>query len=227
MGWRWVPGLQLTYRSQVWRRAGEVRVGRVEEWSYLVREFRPDGVAALHGRLIGVGAEVTVGDSELPRPMWEEAFAVEQQREGEVHLELGMDGQVVGIDALAFADALRHRVLGLRLPDQAMIPGEEWEDVGLLRSFAELLPARLPVRTDGTSELAGLAPRGSSTIAVVRTQGRVRSPSYGHSVVVHGESDWNADRGLLERRTLQARFLPESTDPIRQPGELSIEINLI
>lgn len=227
MGWRWVPGLQLTYRSQITRTAEKVRVSRVEEWTYLVRAFRPDGVAELVGHLTGVGADVSVGEIGLARSAWEAAFAEEQNRPGEVNLELGMDGRVVGIDTRGFSASLRHRALGLRLPDQAMIPGEEWEDVGLLRSFAELLPARLPVRTDGTSAFDSIASRGGSTIAVVRTHGRVRSPSYGHSVVLHGESDWNADRGLLERRTLQAQFLPESTDPIRQPGSLSLEITLI
>jgi len=219
--------LQLTYRSEVVREAGAVRVARIEEWSYLVRELQRDGVAILEGNLTGVGADVHVADQPLPRDRWQQAFAIEQERSEAATLELGIDGQIAGLDTRGFSRSLRHRALGLRLPTAPAIPGEEWEDIGWVRSFGELLPARLPVRTDGTSTFTALHARRGATIATVTTQGRARAPDHGHSVVLHGTSEWNADRGLLEERHLQAVFLPPSTDPIRQPGGLSIHISLV
>ncbi len=227
LGWRLIPGVEVSWRCLMTRRSGPIEVRRVEEWSYLVRELGRDGVAHLHGRLTGLGAQVEVHDRLLPAPSVDEPLQAERAAAPGIELRLAMDGRILSCSASGFADRLPHLLLGLRLPADSILAGDEWADAALVRPFRDLLPVRLPVTSDGRSQVVGLQGHEGQTLARIESHGWVRAPGDGPSLALRGSSAWNADRGILETRRLDVTFLPDSADPVRDPGTLRCELFLV
>jgi len=190
---------------------------RVEEWTYQVRALADDGVASLDGRLTGLGGGVEVDGEEVPLAVGD------QSSEESVGLRLSMDGRLVWCGRRAFDRALPHRGLALRLPSLAVLPFDEWPDPGLARPFASLLPLDLDVEVEGSSRLVALARHGATTLATVDSRGMV-SVRGGPRVSLSGTASWDAERGVLVRRQLTARYLSSRPGPGQDPGVLELEL---
>ena len=53
LGWRWIPGMRMRYRTTVSNQGGEAGPVHMEEWNYVVRAVNEDGLARLEGRRTG------------------------------------------------------------------------------------------------------------------------------------------------------------------------------
>jgi len=222
-----VPGTELVYRSVVRRSSDGRETLRAEEWSYLVRDLDIDGVATLEGRLtgFGIGAEVD-GEPILEEQPggWREAE--ESRLATPVTLRLGMDGRLVACSAPTFSDALPHQMLGLRIPAARVLPHDEWPIPELAHPFAELLPPELELEVQCTARLVEIHHRDAAIAAEIETTGALRARG-GPAIHLSGMASWDAERGVLARRELQARFTPSTPDPEQNPGILYVELRLV
>ena len=227
LGWRWVPGLELSYRTIITRQTNDIVVRRVEEWTYLVRDLGRNTVASLDGRLTGLGAALEARDTPLPEVLYDDALSAErEQTENGVQLQIGMDGRVVSSTLADFDAKLPHLLMAQRLPARSVLPNDEWADPGLASPFTSLLPVEMPLSVDASSRLIEMYIRGGITLAIIGSHAVIRGPTGGPSLFLRGQSEWNADRGILEKRHMEVTFLPDSTDPVRNPGQLKIELLL-
>ena len=227
LGWRWVPGLELSYRTVMARQTHDVVVRRVEEWTYLVRDLGRNTVATLDGRLTGLGIAVEARDTPLPEPLY--ATALSEERDGvdsEVQLEVGMDGRVVSCTLQDFDAELPHIFMAQRLPARSVLPNDEWADPGLASPFTSLFPPEMPLSVDASSQLTEMHVRAGITVAIIGSRAVIRGPTGGPTLLIRGQSEWNADRGILEKRHMEVTFLPNSADPIRPPGQLEFDLVL-
>lgn len=224
LGWRWVPGERLVFRC-VTRREAHGRVSsRAEEWAWLVRDVDRDGVATLEGRLGGFGGGVMVDGTPLPDDTLATAMAVERARADRVvTLRIGLEGRLVHIDAMPFADALAHRLLALRVPVVPVAPHDEWPLPGLLRPFRALLPADAEVSSHAVGRLVELSAVDTRVVATIETTGSLRTTA-GPAVHVTGTARWDAGRGGVLHREISARFTPSVPDPDANPGALSVTL---
>ncbi len=221
LGWRWLPGATWTYRFVTEREVGGSLTQRAEAWRYLVREVDGDGVATLEGRLVGFGGLGSEGGSgarltraeqrAIDRPIW---------------LQIGMDGRTVGLEDVSFADALPHRLLGVGLPATPVDRSDTWPLPDLIRAFRVLVPLALEVETRSAARLLEVYAEGARTVTEIETTATLRTRA-GPGVHLSGTVAWDASRGGLLRRTLQARFTPATPDPAQNPGTLRVLISRV
>jgi len=224
LGWRWVPGERLSVRSVTRRESAGRIASRAEEWSWLVREVDLDGVATLEGRLTGFGGGVS--DDGVPRSDDElaTALAVERARADRVvTLRMGLDGGLVHLDAMAFDEALPHRVFALRVPSVPVAPHDEWPLPGLMRPFQGLVPGDVDATTHGVGRLVELSAEDGRVVATIETTGSTRAAA-GPAVHVSGTARWDTGRGGVLAREVVARFTPSAPDPHANPGTLSVTL---
>lgn len=216
LGWRWVPGMRLVYRSLVRRRGAR----RLEEWTYRVEDLDAAGVATLTGRPTGFGAAV----EGLGRPELAPLRAAEREAlPSGVDLRIGLDGRLVACSLRDFAASLPHRCLALRVPRAPIAPHDVWPDTDLAWAFADLLPTEAPPEADVTLRLLELHHEGRHLRAALETEGGVRAGG-GARIHLSGRASWDPERGLLDRRTVRARFTPGDPEPHQDPGLLEVEV---
>jgi hypothetical protein len=219
--------MELVYRSVVRRASAGVDISRAEEWSYLVRDLDADGVATLEGRLTGFGTGAEVEGTSVPDERMESGRATERERmAAPITLRLGMDGRLVACSAATFSDSLVHCMLGLRIPPIRVLPHDEWAIPGLAQPFADLLPPDLELDVECTARLMELHHRDEALAAEIETTGALRARG-GPAVHLSGMASWDAERGVLAHRELQARFTPSTPDPEQNPGILYTELHLV
>jgi len=224
LGWRWVPGERLAIRSVTRREANGRTSSRAEEWAWLVRDVDGDGVATLEGRLTGFGGGVAVDGVPAPDDDLATALAVERARADRVVvLRLGLDGGLVHLDAMAFDEALPHRLFALRVPVVPVVPHDEWPLPGLMRPFQGLLPGDADETSHAFGRLVEMSARDGQVVATLETTGSTRTAT-GPAVHVSGTAEWDAGRGGLLRREVVARFTPSAPDPEANPGTLSVTL---
>ena len=80
LGWRLVPGQEISYAHTARLIRGGDEFSRTEHWSYLVREVNDDGVALLEGRATGLGVLVKRDDELLSRAELEPMRTQEKDR---------------------------------------------------------------------------------------------------------------------------------------------------
>lgn len=195
LGWRWVPGLELRYRTEVTRRAVDHAATRTEEWSYQVVAFI-GGVATLRGQLTGVGVRLRRGDGP-----WEDVRIVPEGKDVEIRLSL--DGRMLESTVREWGEALPHRLLALRLPSRPVAVGEAWSEPCAVRALATLLPPELPAELTGSARLLALDRSGDGVEARLETSSSARVP--GELLLRQGgEAVWDAERGQLARRRVAA-----------------------
>ena len=227
LGWRLVPGMELTYACTTTYTQGQQRVeelSRVEHWSYLVRDL-DEGIASLEGRLTAFGAGLTVdglavGADQLAAG---EAEEIERLSALTVDLALAMDGRVQ-ITSGSWADRLPHRQLGLTLPEGAVSVGDDWPDPTAARPYADLLPMGLELEISATSRLEDVVLRDGLTQARIVTEGYVRPADTQQTggVFLEGAAWWDLRSGRLLERTLTLT-LPDTEEAER----LTIALRLI
>ena len=211
LGWRLVPGQQLTYQTDLVRQAPGRTTTRRERWTYLVTD-RERGVCSLRGQLVGLGA-----DSEpTTAPTGVQARLADQRREGDaVDLRLGSDGRLrplagLGCRAVGAADPdcfgrhLPHRLLALPLPDAPVGPGDTWEDPGLALPFRPLLPEELEVDADGVCAVSELY-QDDTIGPCIDLLSTLLLRTDGPTLRADGRSTWDLARGTLARRSLRIR----------------------
>ncbi|MBW2255072.1 MAG: hypothetical protein JRI25_10800 [Deltaproteobacteria bacterium] len=215
------------YRSVVRRTSARMDTSRAEEWSYLVRDLDIDGVATLEGRLTGFGAGASMDGTPVPEEHMGAWQADEQERlASPVTLRLGLDGHLVACSVTTFSDSLPHRMLGLRIPPVRILPHDEWPIPGLANPFADLLPPEMEVDVACTARLVELHHHDARIAAEIETTGALRVRG-GPAVHLSGMASWDAERGVLAHRELQARLTPSTPDPLQNPGILNIELHLV
>ena len=208
LGWRLVPGMELTYACTTTYTQDQQRVeelARVEHWSYLVRDLDETGVASLEGRLTAFGAGLTVDGLEVGADQLAEGEAEEVERLSAltVELALAMDGRAQ-VTTGSWADRLPHRQLGLTLPEIPVSVGDAWPDPSAARPYADLLPMGLELEISATSRLEDVVLRDGLTQAKIVTEGYVRpsDTSQAGGVFLDGAAWWDLRSGRLIERTL-------------------------
>lgn len=226
LGWRLVPGDQLVYDHSVhWQSSPEESTRRVERWTYLVRDVDEQGIATLEGSLNALGVEHILDGEVTPEPLLALALAEEKERlsQDSVHVQLAMDGRLIGVSGVSWSDSLSHRLLGLQLSGEGITEQSTWPDPVLARPYADLLPMSLDVEVSGSHRVGGLFDdQGELRLSLI-SEGLVRSPSGGPQVELEGQGWWDPQTGRLVSRALTARIGNLS---MTDPGTLTIELEL-
>ena len=227
LGWRLVPGQQLRYRlTTAWEAEDQLRT-RVEEWQYEVTEVDLRGNALLEGRLTAFGVALDAHGEPIPEDRYLRARQAERDRRSAepVTLTLSMDGRLVDLAAGPWSDALPHRLLGLRLPQQGVSPGDDWPDPTLARPFADLWPTAVDLEVDGRHALEGLYKVGGSPMAQVNSEGAA-GPGSGDlpPIRLSGSSWWDLRRGRLHSRELAVDW--QTSDP-QGAGQLMLTLGAL
>ncbi len=216
LGWRLVPGMELSYAFDSTYLNGGEGVERLERWSYLVRAVDERGAARLEGRLTGFGAGVSLGGVYLDAAQVESGRRREVERLAEepAELSLSMDGRVQ-IGWGSWADRLPHQLLGLPLPERPVLPGDTWASPAVLRPYADLLPVGLELELSATSRLEAIAVRDGITQARISTSGELRpaDAELTGGVALRGEAWWDLRAGRLTERSAELW-------PITEPAEI-------
>lgn len=205
MGWRLVPGQELSYAYTVRLLRGNDEVGRTEHWTYLVKEVSEEGVALLEGRLTGFGAvlkeeDVLLSEAELLVAQRKE---MERLQDVRVWLNLGMDGQLQGVDGLDWEDALIHHLLGLTFPSGAVKVGDQWSDPATISPYVELLPPEVAILPSSRQGLVAFRGERGGFFAVIESEGEVVAGDEDvPRIVLTGEAQWDLVSGALESRNV-------------------------
>ncbi len=227
LGWRLVPGQQLRYRlTTTWEAADQERM-RVEEWTYEVTQVDNRGQALLVGQLSAFGVALDTQGRAVAESRYSRARQAERDRRSSepVTLTLSMDGRLVELVAGSWSDALPHRLLGLRLPEFGVSPGDDWPDPTLARPFADLWPPSVDLEVNGRHGLEGLYRLGGAPMAKVLSQGAAGPGSGDLSpIALEGEAWWNLRQGRLHARELQAQW---ETSASRGPGDLQLSLEAL
>lgn len=217
LGWRWVPGQQRHYRLITERRHAAGRTRRTEDWSWFVREVSPRGAA----RLVGTLTALRVERDGVETPEHAQRSA-ERASRGEVHLTLGMDGQLSGFPALSPEASLPHLLLALPLASYPVTVGASWPDPALARWALGLLPPKPPAQVQSSIELEHFQ-TGEIAEAALRTLVEAR-PQEDIRLRLVGSARWDLRRGLLLERQFQGRLYGVDTGP---EGTLSVQLKLL
>lgn len=215
LGWRLVPGQELSYAFTTTHTVDDQSLVREEHWTYLVRDVDAEGVAYLEGRLTAFGVQ-GVEDADEAREAEEARLA-----EAPVGLSLAMDGRVVDLHGQSWGDQLVHRVLAVKLADVAVTVGDSWEDPAVVRPLVDVLPVGVDVALEASQTFEGLYARGGRVQARVRTRAalsadRAELPG----IWVQGDAWWDLQAGQLASRTLELSLLGQDGG---DPGVLTLE----
>jgi hypothetical protein len=210
LGWRWVPGTRMVWRTRIERHVESVTWSRAEDWAYTARDLDPSGIVHLEGRLVGFGASVSEDGEALPEARLADARAEARARTIEtVDLDLRLSGPLIGCSAEEFGAALPHRLLGVHFPVDPVRPGESWSDAGLARAFEQVLPLDVEVGVDATATLRLLEPVADGWRATLSHVTRLQGGAIGPAVEIVATTVWDTSPGALRRREVEARFRPD------------------
>lgn len=220
LGWRLAPGMELTYKLDTRQVTGQDEVRRSETWRYLVRSIDDSGVYLLEGRLVDLDASISHAGKEVDRSQIQGAVRSESRRLGDqpVTLSLSMDGRIDGVRVESWADSMPHRLLAMKLPEDAVKIGDRWSDPAASRPMGEIIPATERVDFNGTEQLESVRwAQDSSGALGLQTPSAWLEASIQTSAVVipknsdipsidiEGSATWNLDRGLLMRRHIKVQ----------------------
>lgn len=227
-GWKLVPGQELTYKMHTRLVRETESIVREEHWTYLVDSVDAAGMAQLSGRLSAFGVarnDPTGHPSDVDIQPAQEA---EQERLSQhvVVLHLSAEGRLARIDGLDFNDSLPHRLLSLKLPARALLPGDQWADPALARPYANLLPAESVVSVEGHQTYQGLHRYQGDLQALLESHGEVIAATEQglSSLVLQGRSWWDPDPGVLSWRTLEGELVQSDRSG---SGHIQIQIELL
>lgn len=225
LGWRWVPGVRVSYRTTVRREIGPVVWTRAEAWTYTVRSLDSRGIATIEGRLTAFGATVEADGHALDDSRLDDRVARERDRAiSTVSLGMRLTGPLVTCSARGFGDALPHRLLALHFPADAVASGATWVDDGLPRAFAPVLPLDVEVHASGMTTLTGLDARDGVVRATLQHRARVGIGDFGPGIELDGTTTWDTTPGLVRSRTLHARWTPDAPAHGLPVGSLHAEL---
>ncbi len=237
LGWRLAPGMELRYRLETRHSIALESSVRDETWHFLVRDVDDQGVFTLEGRLEALEVAFQHGDQALGDELLQEALQSERERlrcKG-ASFTLSMDGRMDRLDAGSWADALPHRLLALKLPEQPLTLGESWTDAETARPYATLLPSDIAVRVTGTHRLEELTWRRhlwrrgslfsapSHLDAILRTEAMVLPEDARYPALdIRGDTSWNLDLGQMESRSVVVT--ERSGEGAGQTGTLALDL---
>lgn len=225
LGWRWVPGMRHTYRVTMQHTEARLSTTRVEVWRYTAVALDPAGIVSLRGRLTGFGAQVTVDGVPLPDDTIEPVRQLAQDETvAEVELSMSLTGRIVSCSAPSFDGALPHRLLGSRLPSNAVLAGESWSDPSLAVPFTGILPLDASLSAEMTTALRSVESATNGWTAELVHHGRLRTTTGGPVITLHGQTTWATDPGALVSRRLEARLQPDGDGPTPASGVLTVTL---
>jgi hypothetical protein len=206
LGWRLVPGQELSYAHSVRLLRGNDEVGRTEHWTYLVREVNEQGVALLEGRLTGFGAVLRLDDVVVPDVELLLAQTKERERlqEARVWVSLGMDGRLHGVDGLPWEDTLSHHLLGIYFPSDALVVGERWSDPGAISPYVQLVAPQVAILPTAHQQLISIEAEEGVVFAEIESEGAViLGGEEVPRLILRGRAQWDLVSGALETRRLE------------------------
>lgn len=209
LGWRWVPGMALTYRTEVERQQGDLEIRTADEWRYIALDLDANGVTHLEGQLLARGLIARRDGRRVDDPVLDAAQS-RPQTEEQVQLAMRLTGRIVSCSQDDPAAALPHRMLGFHLPTHVIAAQESWSDPPFMMPFSRLVGATLPLDTKALTTIARLeAQRSGGWEVELQHTGTLRSGERSPTVHVIGRSVWHTDPGLLYTRDLTARLDPD------------------
>ncbi|MEE2751545.1 MAG: hypothetical protein VX519_08935 [Myxococcota bacterium] len=228
LGWKLVPGQELTYKLHTRLTGATERIIREEHWTYRVDSVDSAGMARLSGRLTAFGVARTDSTGSPSAVDIEPAQEIERERLAQqvVVLYLSAEGRLARIDGLELHDSLPHRLLSLKLPNRAILPGEDWADPALARPYANLLPAETVVSVEGYQTYKGLYRYQGDVQALLESRGEVTAATEQgrSSIALKGSTWWDPDPGVLAWRSLEGELVQSDQ---AQVGHIQIQIELL
>lgn len=203
IGWRLVPGQELSYRYTVRLLRGDTEVSRTESWVYWVREVSPAGEALLEGRLTGLGTLVRQENQQLSAESLQGVERQERERleEQTVWVRLSMDGYVVSVSGLAWEDALLHHSLALVFPEEPLQVGSLWPSPGTLAPYQNLMPPETEISSRSESRLTSYYSADGAVYASVEFEGEIQAGGEDlPQIASHGKASWDLRAGQLHER---------------------------
>ncbi len=225
LGWRWVPGVRMTFRTLIHRDVGPVTWTRAEDWQYTARTLDSSGIAALDGRLVGFGASVSADGHALEEDKLDHARdAARRATPDSVSVSIRLSGPIVSCSARGFGLSLPHRMLAIHFPAEPLRVGDAWDEDGLARAFAPILPLDVDVATLTSARLSGVEPSGDAWRATIDHHARLGIGEVGPGVTVEGTTTWDTGLGAIRSRKLHARWDPDATTRGAPAGGLRVEM---
>ncbi|MCB9680177.1 MAG: hypothetical protein H6733_01795 [Alphaproteobacteria bacterium] len=226
LGWRWVAGARMTFRTVITRYVGSVGYTRAEDWTYVATDLDPSGVIHLEGKLVGLGTQVTADGHDVDARRLDAARAVAaRQTPEEVFLDLRLSGRIVACSLADFAQALPHRLMAVHFPAAGVRPGDTWPDPGLARAFAPVLPLDQDVRTSTQATLSDVASADAGLRCTLAHTAQLQVGAIGPAIEVVATTTWDTDPGALTRRSVEARWRPDVGADGRAIGTLTAELS--
>lgn len=226
LGWRWVPGVQMTFRTVIHRDVGPVTWTRAEDWLYTARALDSSGIATLDGRLVGFGASVSADGHALDEDKLQRARdAARRSTPDTVSVAIRLSGPIVSCSARGFGPALPHRLLALHFPAAPLHLGDTWDEDGLARAFASILPLDVDVHVTTTARLSALDPAGDAWRATVDHQTRLGIGEVGPGVRIEGSTVWDTGPGAIRSRRLTARWDQDASAKGSPAGGLRVDMS--
>ncbi|MFT7519387.1 MAG: hypothetical protein ACI9MC_001528 [Kiritimatiellia bacterium] len=109
------------------------------------------------------------------------------------------------------------------MPTGPMLPYDSWQDPTLMAGYSALLPETDGQSVESTSRLLEVGRDERGVFAVLESVGISRS-NEAMSIRVTSRTHWNAERGIMRSRTLEARFSPHGP---ASPGRLTMNLTLV
>lgn len=215
IGWRLVPGQELSYSHTVRLVRGTNEVSRTEHWSYLVREVDEEGSALLEGRLTGLGALIQ-NEGELARGEgFETLMRNESDRisDSKVWVTLSIDGRILAVDGLDWSEGLVHRALGLNFPADPVEPGSVWPDPESIAPFRSLVPAEVAILPSVQAGVVTIYEDAGGVFADIEMRGSIVAGGDDvPKIEMQGEATWDLVLGQLVTRS-QRLSLSQYNEP--------------
>lgn len=223
LGWRLLPGNELTLTAAIRRTHDTVQTTRHERWSLRVMRVDVYDIAHLSAWRTAIGLDKAVGDEHASDALLADAFPLLATTPDRAALTLGLDVRLHALDADTPWPLLG---LALRLPRVGALLQDDWPDPDICDTLARPIPAALPTSTEGRTRLVELGGTAERPHAMLLTRGRVRTRASGPTLTVEANATWDAAGGRLLRRALSLRYAPQPLATADDPGALAIAIDL-
>lgn len=222
LGWRWIPGTALTYRTHVTRSRHGLVVEQAEEWRYVAVELDPNGVVYLDATLVGRGLRATRNGVPVDDPR----LTVEAPPRM-AGVSLRMNGHLVACTEHDPAVSLPHRLLGLDLPAEPSAARRVWSDDTIAVPFVRMFPSRHTLEPVGSTMLASVSPLREGWLARLEHTATVRGAEGAPTLNVTGATEWRTHPGLLHERRLRCTLQPDVGPDGLEVGTLDVSVKLI
>lgn len=234
-GWRLAPGMELTYRLTSIHTLNDVKIKRIEVWSYLVRSSNIDGFT-LEAKPCSVDAIIQQKDQTLDQRHLRQAIQNEYLRLNSDHPDftLSLNGNMDNPTFQTWSDSLPHRLLALTLPEKSIVPGDRWNDTSSARPYTQLIPSGVDIAVSGTNRLIALIDADHEKFfksrphvdALIETDAIVNSHDARFpSLEIQSQVTWDLSIGMMEKRLLTVK--ERGGIATGEPGNFELSLELL